>query len=57
MRIHQCPRCELRFRDEPQLSDHLVLDHSLDPEVAEQLAELLDFRHPRTRRTHRETSP
>jgi hypothetical protein len=35
MRIHQCPRCELRFRDEADTKDHLVSDHQVDPESLE----------------------
>lgn len=27
---HQCPRCELRFIDEPELEDHLRTEHRLE---------------------------
>jgi hypothetical protein len=27
MSVHQCPECELRFSDEPELRDHLDTDH------------------------------
>ena len=32
MRVHQCPRCELRFSDEHEVKQHLVDDHGVDPE-------------------------
>lgn len=35
MRIHQCYRCELRFRSEDEVRDHLVHDHGVDPEAVE----------------------
>lgn len=28
MSVHQCPRCELRFPDTPELRDHLLSDHA-----------------------------
>lgn len=28
--VHQCPRCELRFVDEPELEDHLRTAHRLE---------------------------
>ena len=28
--VHQCFRCELRFRSEAELEDHLVVDHEVD---------------------------
>ncbi|MDP9405412.1 MAG: hypothetical protein M3O86_02255 [Actinomycetota bacterium] len=33
--VRQCPRCELRFRDEAELRAHLVDDHGVDPESLE----------------------
>ncbi len=36
MAVRQCPRCELRFRDEAELKSHLVADHGVDPEQLEQ---------------------
>lgn len=38
MRVHHCPRCELRFRDEAEAKDHLVNDHGVDPERLERRA-------------------
>lgn len=35
MRIHQCPRCELRYVDEYEVKQHLVDDHKVDPETLE----------------------
>jgi uncharacterized C2H2 Zn-finger protein len=31
MAVHQCPRCELRFRSEPEYNDHLRHEHNVDP--------------------------
>jgi hypothetical protein len=31
MAVHQCPHCELRFRSEPEYSDHLRYEHNVDP--------------------------
>ena len=31
MAVHQCPRCELRFRSESEVNDHLRLEHGVDP--------------------------
>jgi hypothetical protein len=36
MRVHQCPKCELRYRDEHEVKQHLVDDHGVDPEDLEQ---------------------
>lgn len=30
MHVHQCPRCECRFSDEPELKEHLRRDHDVD---------------------------
>src|SRR3954452_10045398 len=35
--IHTCPRCELRFTSETELTDHLKVDHHADPEEFERL--------------------
>lgn len=35
MRVHQCPRCDLRFRGEAEIKDHMVNDHDVDPESLE----------------------
>lgn len=35
MPAHQCYRCDLRFRDENELRDHLVEDHHVDPNAVE----------------------
>ncbi len=32
MPIHQCPRCELRFRTETEYHDHLRTEHRVDPQ-------------------------
>jgi len=29
--IHTCPRCELRFRSESELAQHMALDHDAEP--------------------------
>lgn len=31
MTVHQCPRCDLRFPDLPEVQSHLVDDHGIDP--------------------------
>ncbi|HSK97057.1 MAG TPA: hypothetical protein VK891_10610 [Euzebyales bacterium] len=31
MAVHQCPRCELRFRTESEYNDHLRYEHNVDP--------------------------
>ena len=33
--VHQCPRCELRFRNVAELRDHFGLDHAADPSTFE----------------------
>ncbi len=43
---HQCPRCELRFRDEPEVRDHLVRDHGVDPEALEHQFSVRGQIHP-----------
>ena len=35
MRVHQCPRCELRFRQESEVASHLIDDHGVEPEAVE----------------------
>lgn len=35
MSVHQCPRCELRFRNEAELNYHLTSDHRVDPQSVE----------------------
>jgi|GEM_PF-3677358 len=35
MSVHQCPRCELRFRGKPEVIAHLVDDHGVEPESVE----------------------
>jgi len=32
MPVHQCPRCELRFRTESEYNDHLTREHRVDPQ-------------------------
>jgi hypothetical protein len=43
---HQCPRCELRFRGEADVKDHLVRDHGVDPEQLEHHYSLTGGVHP-----------
>jgi hypothetical protein len=31
--VHQCPRCELRFSNRPELQDHFRHDHHADPDT------------------------
>ena len=31
--VHTCPRCELRFEREAEVTDHLVTDHRFDPDA------------------------
>lgn len=33
MYVHHCPRCELRFSNEADVKDHLINDHSVEPET------------------------
>ena len=47
MAVHQCPRCELRFRGEAEVRWHLVDDHGLEPEALEHHFRLSAGRHPR----------
>jgi hypothetical protein len=35
--IHTCPRCELRFASETELTDHLKIDHHANPEEFQRL--------------------
>lgn len=37
MAVHQCPRCELRFRSEGEVTDHLRTEHRVDPVEREPL--------------------
>lgn len=37
MAVHQCPRCELRFRNETELNFHMTSDHQVDPRSVEQI--------------------
>ena len=36
MRVHQCPRCELRFREKSEVAAHLIDEHGVDPDAIEQ---------------------
>ncbi len=45
--VHQCPRCELRYRNEHELRAHLAEDHD---DSARELAE--DLEASRTIRAH-----
>jgi hypothetical protein len=45
--VHTCTRCELRFATEPELRQHLVIDHAADPEAFER------NRYPATASTFR----
>lgn len=42
MSVHQCPRCELRFRGKWEVAAHLVDDHHVDPEEVERYRRLPD---------------
>jgi uncharacterized C2H2 Zn-finger protein len=35
MAVHQCPRCELKFRDKREVVQHLINDHHVPPETIE----------------------
>lgn len=35
MSVHQCPRCELRFRSDGEFRDHLRMEHGVDPRSLE----------------------
>lgn len=35
MAVHQCPKCDLRYRGENEVKQHLVDDHGVDPEQLE----------------------
>ncbi len=45
----QCPRCELRFLNDSEVRDHLILDHGMDPEQLELPYPLPGRRGPRSR--------
>ncbi|MBA2528572.1 MAG: hypothetical protein H0V19_01180 [Euzebyales bacterium] len=46
MAVHQCPRCELRFRGEAEVRAHLVDDHKVDPETLDRHFRLGRGVHP-----------
>jgi hypothetical protein len=46
MAVHQCPRCELRFRGESEVRSHLVDDHDVDPEALDHHFSLRPGAHP-----------
>lgn len=35
MPVHQCPKCELRYRGDNEVKQHLVDDHGVEPEQLE----------------------
>ncbi len=37
MSVHQCPRCELRFRSDGEYRDHLRMEHGVDPRNLESI--------------------
>jgi hypothetical protein len=37
MRVHQCPKCELRFPDENEVKQHLIDDHHVEPEELDRI--------------------
>lgn len=62
MAVHQCPRCELRFRSEGEYRDHLRMEHGVDPRnlesirygsAREQAPLYPDFVEQRPETTHR----
>lgn len=53
-RVEQCPRCELRFRDEHELRSHLETDHDQEAARLTTLLERTEVdRHRRERRWRR----
>lgn len=50
MRVHQCPKCELRFSDENEVKQHLVDDHGVAPEELDRTGAHRPDVHP-----HRQT--
>lgn len=44
--VHHCPRCELRFASEPELTEHLTLDHDAAPQAWERYRYPQAHRHP-----------
>ena len=45
MRVHQCPKCELRFLDEAEVKSHLIVDHGLSGEQLEEPLHGVHRRH------------
>jgi hypothetical protein len=33
--VHQCPKCELRYRDINEVREHLIAEHGVEPETLE----------------------
>lgn len=48
--VHTCPRCELRFQFQPELEEHLKVDHHVDPEQFERYHYRLLSPRPATKR-------
>lgn len=46
---YQCPRCELRFRDDSEVRDHLIVEHGMKPEQLERPYPRLGGAGPRSR--------
>ncbi len=59
MRVHQCPRCELRFADEAEVKSHLVADHGMSGEQLQEPLHGVNRRHepPDPTRGTRPTEP
>jgi hypothetical protein len=36
MRIHNCPKCELRFADHNEVREHLIDDHGVPPDLLDE---------------------
>lgn len=49
MRVHSCPRCDLRFGDEPELTDHLDKDHGVERSTLDHRYRLTHGAHPHRR--------
>ncbi|MGH8902597.1 MAG: hypothetical protein ACRDYA_13205 [Egibacteraceae bacterium] len=50
MTVKQCPRCELRFRVDAEVREHLIDDHGMLPEQLEHPYPLPGRAGPRSRR-------
>lgn len=51
--VHQCPRCELRFFNPAELSEHFSLDHGADPSTFDRYRYAPRSRRPTPEETRR----